>query len=89
MLQVLKMRWWEREDLEVQNRRYAYQYHLMLIPVMIFLVIFHILPCFGIVIAFQKFIPAKGILGSEFVGLKYFEQMFRSRIRGECFEIQL
>lgn len=77
MLQVLKMRWWEREDLEVQNRRYAYQYHLMLIPVMIFLVIFHILPCFGIVIAFQKFIPAKGILGSEFVGLKYFEQMFR------------
>ena len=75
--QVLKMRWWEREDLEVQNRRYAYQYHLMLIPVMIFLVIFHILPCFGIVIAFQKFIPAKGILGSEFVGLKYFEQMFR------------
>ena len=58
------------------TRRYAYQYHLMLIPVMAFLFIFHILPCFGIVIAFQKFLPAKGILGSKFVGLKYFRQMF-------------
>ena len=44
---------------------------------MIFLVVFHILPCFGVVIAFQKFIPAKGIFGSKFVGLKYFEQMFK------------
>ena len=48
----------------------------MLIPVMIFLFIFHIVPCFGITIAFEKFIPAKGILGSKWVGLKYFRQMF-------------
>ena len=48
----------------------------MLIPVMVFLFIFHIVPCFGITIAFEKFIPAKGILGSKWVGLKYFRQMF-------------
>lgn len=65
-----------REGQVLHNRKYAYQYHLMLFPVMVFLIIFHIIPCFGIVIAFQKFIPAKGILGSQFVGLKYFEQMF-------------
>ena len=60
----------------MQNRKYAYQYHLMLIPVMVFLFIFHILPCFGIAIAFEKFIPAKGVFGSKWVGLKYFRQMF-------------
>lgn len=50
---------------------------MMLIPVMICLLIFSILPMFGIVIAFQKFIPAKGIFGSEWVGLKYFTYMFQ------------
>lgn len=57
-------------------RKGEIQYHLMILPVMAFLIIFHIIPMFGYVIAFQKYIPAKGILGSEFVGLKYFTQMF-------------
>lgn len=61
----------------MRYRRYEYQYHLMLIPVMAFLVLFHIIPMFGSVIAFQKYLPAKGIFGSEWVGLKYFEYMFR------------
>lgn len=61
----------------LRYRRYEYQYHLMLIPVMAFLVLFHIIPMFGSVIAFQKYLPAKGIFGSEWVGLKYFEYMFR------------
>ena len=41
----------------------------MLLPVMAFLVIFHILPMFGVIIAFEKFIPTRGFFGSEFVGL--------------------
>ena len=67
------------------NQKYAYQYHLMLFPVMIFLFIFHIVPCFGIVIAFQRYLPAKGILGSKWVGLKYFEQMFSMPISWRVF----
>ena len=59
----------------VRNKKYEIQYHLMLIPVMAFLIVFHILPVFGIVIAFQRYLPALGFTGSEFVGLKYFEQM--------------
>ncbi len=47
----------------------------MLLPVMAFLLVFHILPVFGTVIAFEKFMPAKGVFGSEWVGLKYFQQM--------------
>ena len=49
----------------------------MLIPGMIFLFLFCILPMFGIVIAFEDFKPAKGIFGSEWVGLKWFEYMFK------------
>jgi len=59
----------------VRNKKYEIQYHLMLIPVMAFLIVFHIVPVFGIVIAFERYLPALGFTGSEFVGLKYFEQM--------------
>ena len=51
-------------------------YNLLMIPGVIFLLIFAVLPMAGIVIAFQYFIPAKGILGSEWVGWENFELMF-------------
>ena len=69
----------------MRNQKYAYQYHLMLLPVMAFLVIFHILPMFGVIIAFEKFIPTRGFLGSEFVGLKYFQQMLKMSISWRIF----
>lgn len=46
--------------------------HLMLLPALILLIIFAYVPMFGIVIAFQKFIPTKGFFGSEWVGLDNF-----------------
>ena len=61
----------------MKNRKDQRYYHLMLIPGMIFLFLFCILPMFGIVIAFEDFKPAKGIFGSEWVGLKWFEYMFK------------
>lgn len=59
-----------------KSRTYQYQYHLMLLPAVIILFIFQVLPMFGVVIAFQRFLPAKGIFGSQWVGLKYFRYMF-------------
>ena len=56
-------------------RKYEYQYYLMLAPVLVFLLIFHIAPLFGIVIAFERFLPAKGIIQSDWVGLKYFRNL--------------
>ena len=50
-------------------------YHIMMVPGIIFLLIFSYIPMFGIVMAFQNFIPAKGIFGSKFVGLKHFIYM--------------
>lgn len=48
----------------------------MLLPVMIYYVIFHYLPMFGVVIAFQNFKPAKGLTGSKWVGFKHFIDFF-------------
>lgn len=50
--------------------------YLMLIPVILYYIIFHYLPMFGVVMAFQNFKPAKGIAGSAWVGLKNFTDFF-------------
>lgn len=49
----------------------------MLAPSMVFLIIFSFIPMFGIVMAFQNYIPAKGISGSAWVGLDNFKFMFQ------------
>ena len=60
----------------MRNKDHEIQYILMLIPGMILLFVFSIVPMFGIIIAFQKFVPAKGFFGSAFVGLDNFKLAF-------------
>ncbi len=48
------------------------QVYLILLPTLIYYLVFHYAPMFGTVIAFQKFSVSKGILGSTFVGLDNF-----------------
>lgn len=52
-------------------------YHLMMMPGMFFLILFSYVPMVGIIMAFQDFVPAKGLWGSEFVGLQHFIYMFQ------------
>lgn len=47
--------------------------HLMILPVIIWIVIFCYVPMFGVQIAFKDFMFNKGILGSPWVGLKHFK----------------
>ncbi|MFR8001888.1 MAG: ABC transporter permease [Hydrogeniiclostridium sp.] len=49
----------------------------MLLPGILFLLVYHIAPMFGSVIAFQDFVPAKGFFGSRWVGLENFKFMFQ------------
>lgn len=51
---------------------------LLSIPMIVFFAIFCYWPMYGVVIAFKRFSPTKGILGSPWAGLKYFEQVFTS-----------
>ena len=52
-------------------------YYLMLLPGLLWVFVFKIIPMFGLVMAFQDFNPGKGILGSEWVGLENFKYMFQ------------
>ncbi|MDR1641437.1 MAG: ABC transporter permease subunit [Clostridiales bacterium] len=52
--------------------------YLILAPVLLYFIIFNYLPMFGIVIAFQDFVPRKGVFGSDWVGLSNFLDFFKS-----------
>lgn len=52
-------------------------YHLMMLPGMVLLLIFHLVPMGGLIMAFQNFMPIKGIFGSDFVGLQNFQRLFK------------
>lgn len=51
---------------------------LMTLPVVIMVILFKYVPMFGVIMAFQDFKFSKGILGSEFVGFKNFEFLFKT-----------
>ncbi|MDD4077728.1 MAG: ABC transporter permease subunit [Bacilli bacterium] len=52
-------------------------FHLMLLPGVILVIIFCYIPMYGIVIAFQNFVPAKGLFGDQqWVGLENFRIVF-------------
>ena len=56
---------------------YEIPLHLMLIPGIIIIFIFNYVPLGGLIIAFQRFIPAKGLFGNQkWVGLQNFQYIF-------------
>ncbi|MGZ7443266.1 ABC transporter permease [Paenibacillus sp. TH7-28] len=61
----------------MKNKKDQAAFHFMMLPGMIFLIIFSFIPMFGIVMAFQNYIPAKGISGSAWVGLDNFKFMLQ------------
>lgn len=70
----------EQKNIIITKRRPAQRlkqsvpFYLMLLPGMVLLFIFNYLPLYGWKIAFQKFIPAKGLFGDQkWVGLYWFQ----------------
>ena len=58
--------------------RRHWQVYAMLLPVALYYLVFHYGPMYGVLIAFKDFSPAQGILGSPWVGWKWFEDFFSS-----------
>ena len=56
-------------------KRHKWMYLLML-PGVIYLIIFKYVPMGGLIISFQNYSPYLGILGSEWVGLEHFKNFF-------------
>lgn len=58
-------------------KRYGGLY-LLLLPGIVYIFLFHYIPMYGVTIAFKDFSAVKGILGSEWAGLRHFIRVFQS-----------
>ncbi|MEC0372566.1 ABC transporter permease [Paenibacillus chibensis] len=56
-----------------RRMRREWPLHIMLIPGLAFIIIFSYVPMAGIMMAFEKYIPTKGLFGSPMVGWKNFK----------------
>ncbi|WP_337913883.1 ABC transporter permease [Cohnella zeiphila] len=54
-------------------------FYLMILPGLLFFLLFKYVPMLGVVIAFQNYNPFQGFQGSEWVGLQHFRELFQER----------
>lgn len=52
--------------------------YIMIIPVLLFYILFHYKPMYGAIIAFMDYNPRLGIKGSDWVGFEHFIRFFQS-----------
>ena len=57
---------------------YNWKLYLIFLPILVYFLVFRYRPMIGIVMAFEKYQPQKGLWGSRFVGLQWFEEFFGS-----------
>lgn len=77
----------ENIQVDEKNKKNAFSHlwqyktlYLMILPGLLYFIIFKYAPMGGLIIAFQDYMPHLGILGSPWVGLKHFERLFTSDI---------
>lgn len=66
---------WKRIKKEFKHNWIMY---LMMLPVLIYFVIYEYGPMYGIIVAFKDYNAKEGILGSPWVGFKNFSRLFKS-----------
>ncbi|SFJ36730.1 putative aldouronate transport system permease protein [Paenibacillus sp. UNC496MF] len=67
----------QANDRSMRTRMWRHRYlYLMVLPGFLTVLIFNYFPMYGILIAFKDFSAAQGIMGSSWVGLKYFKTFF-------------
>ncbi|MFK7694947.1 ABC transporter permease [Paenibacillus sp. HJGM_3] len=52
--------------------------YVLILPVVVYYILFHYIPMYGVQIAFKEFIASKGISGSPWVGFDHFRRFFDS-----------
>lgn len=55
-----------------------WQLYVFLLPALLYFIIFHYIPMYGVQIAFKEFYANLGIWGSPWVGFEHFERFFNS-----------
>ena len=51
--------------------------YVLCLPALVLVTVFHYLPMYGALIAFESYSPAKGVFGSRWVWFQHFERFFR------------
>jgi len=64
---ALRKRIWKNREL-----------YILVLPVIIYYILFHYKPMYGVIIAFMDYKPRLGMAGSAWVGFKHFENFFGS-----------
>lgn len=72
---------WERFSIDLKRN---YQKYLIILPIIVFYILFDYKPMYGVIIAFKNFRPVLGIEGSKWVGLANFTRFFNDV---NCFRI--
>ena len=68
-----------------QYMKRAWPLYVMIVPGIVFVLLFRYYPMYGVVIAFQDFSPAKGFLNSPWIGWANFEFFFSQPDFGRIF----
>ena len=58
---------------DLKINKYLY---LMILPVIVYYLIFYYAPMYGVIVAFKNYNPIRGFFGSQWVGFEYFRQFF-------------
>lgn len=61
-----------------KDLRRNYKLYLLLIPVILYYLLFCYKPMYGALIAFQEYSPFKGMSQSEWVGFRHFQSLFKN-----------
>lgn len=72
---IKKGAFWRSVSRDFAKNKYVY---LMVLPVVVFYILFHYVPMYGATIAFRDFSPARGVLGSPWIGFENFINFFES-----------
>ncbi|MGL6173274.1 MAG: ABC transporter permease [Cellulosilyticaceae bacterium] len=70
-----KTSWREMIIKDFKANKYIY---LILLPVVVYFLIFSYVPMYGITLAFKEYSVKLGIMGSPWVGMEYFQEFFNS-----------
>ncbi len=62
----------------LKNMGRHWQLYLLLIPIIVFFIVFKYVPMYGLQIAFRDYMVTKGFSGSPWVGLKHFNRFVHS-----------
>lgn len=65
---------WGDSVKDIQKNKFKY---IIILPILIYLIVFSYKPMYGIIIAFMDYNPIKGMANSKFVGLRHFISFFK------------